>query len=76
MGTVISSKESAGRDPKKAWEIERQRFLAVWDQQAVSEADTRHQVSVEVWRDTERIWGRVEPELSSNAEWAGQGSKA
>lgn len=48
MGTVISSKESAGRDPKKAWEIERQRFLAVWDQQAVSEADTRHQVSVEV----------------------------
>lgn len=58
----------------EAWETEKQRFLAVWDQQAVSEADPKLQnlQRLLAWGREECIHERVGLELSLNCEGAGK----
>jgi hypothetical protein len=51
-----------GELTRKLGRQKKQRLLAVWDQQAVNEADTKFLTCVAAsWIDKGRIWERVEP---------------
>lgn len=60
----------------EAWEIKKQRFYAVWDQQSVNETDRKLQnlQKLLAWGGEESFQERVGLELSLNYEVGGEGT--